>query len=35
MNLAMEEHFEVPKSLLYGTFKNWLKKRSKKSGFDF
>ncbi len=35
MKAATEEHFEVSKSLLYGTFKKRLKKCSKKSGFDF
>ena len=35
MSPAMEELFEVPKSVLYGTFKKRLKKRSKKWCFDF
>ncbi len=35
MKAATEEHFEVPKSVLYGTFKKRLKKRSQKWCFDF
>jgi hypothetical protein len=35
MKAATEEHFEVPKSLLYGTPEKRLKKRSKKWCFDF
>ena len=35
MRVAMEERGKVPKSVLYGTFKKRLKKRSKKWCFDF
>ena len=35
MRAAMEERGNVPKSLLYETPEKRLKKRSKKSAFDF
>ena len=35
MKAATEEHFEVPKSLLYGTSEKTAKKRSKKWCVDF
>ena len=35
MRIAMEVHSEVSKSILYGTAKKQIKKRSKKWCFDF
>ena len=35
MSPAMEELFEVPKSIHFETPEKWLKTCSKKSGFDF